>query len=184
MAKHKIVKFTDGLAKIQITDDFTEYLPLEDNKTLFINPDLKYVRGVSPEFWTVKDGVIWALEGEEFEERRKIMEIQSAVSQKSDHRLIEEILLKIEAVKDEARNNLVDSVNLLKSHENFQRREQSKINDRLVGETYRIDKDIDSVKQYIDQIVEVNENKIKQLNKNYIIVAVILSLLALIGIVK
>jgi hypothetical protein len=99
--KHKIVKFTNGLARVLITDDMTPYLPLEDNKNLFINPDLKYVRGVSPELWTVKDGIIWPMEGEALETRLSIVKVQpEAVVPPTKH--LTDLLLKLDVYKSES----------------------------------------------------------------------------------
>jgi hypothetical protein len=59
--KHRIVKFTDGRARVYITDDIANLV--EDENTL-INPDMSYVRGVSPEHWALKDGKLWPIEDE------------------------------------------------------------------------------------------------------------------------
>lgn len=59
--KHKIVKFTDGRARVYITDDIAN---LVEDETTLINPDMSYVRGVSPEHWTLKDGKLWPIEDE------------------------------------------------------------------------------------------------------------------------
>lgn len=59
MAKHKVVVFTNGVAKIVKTNDISAYV--NDKKTCFIDPILHHVRTVSPELWEVVDNKIVAI---------------------------------------------------------------------------------------------------------------------------
>jgi len=79
MAKHKIVQFIDGKARVSIVEDFKPHLESENGQDFFINPDLKAVWRVSPEFWTVKDGKIVPIEGKELEVKKKVSELASVI---------------------------------------------------------------------------------------------------------
>lgn len=132
MAKHKIVKFENGIAKIKVVPDFTEYLPLEDNKTLFINPDLKYVRGVSPEFWTVKDDMLWPMEGEELERRRKILTVQTAIPGKSDETIIDELLIQIESYRSELLREIEYNKNIIHVESDVRKNEVDELYSKII----------------------------------------------------
>jgi hypothetical protein len=70
--KHQVVRFENGRARVYITDDISNIV--EDETTL-INPDRSYVMGVSPEFWTIKDGKLWPIEDE-----KRIAEINASAA--------------------------------------------------------------------------------------------------------
>jgi hypothetical protein len=93
--KHQVVKFENGRARVYITDDISN---IKEDDTTLINPDRSYVMGVSPEFWTIKDGKLWPIEDEKL-----IAEINAsaaALAPSSDLKRIE-ILQRIEANEDQ-----------------------------------------------------------------------------------
>jgi hypothetical protein len=143
--KHQVVKFTNGRARIYITDDISS---ITEDETTLINPDMSYVRGVAPEFWTLKDGKLWPEE-----DQAKIDEIKrnaAAISAPSDLKRIE-LAQRIEQNEKAIEAQTVAF-----------KRAIAKIDEVLNAELEQINSSIDSSKAVLEERIalnKVNSNK-------------------------
>jgi hypothetical protein len=149
MAKHKLVKFTDGIAKVEIIEDFTPYLHLEDKKTLFLNPNLKLVRGVPPELWTVRDGNIVPLQGRDVNERLELLKVDQYIEQKSNVATqIQEEIEKVRQLSVDLHYKQVDSLKIISEHVDIN---ISALSDRILMTEKNIEDKLTKTKQLLNK---------------------------------
>lgn len=119
MAKHRIVTFTDGVARVQITDDFTPWLEKEDNKTVFINPDMRYAKGFPPELWEVRDGKIYGMDSEKAEERIHTLHLQAESRQPEIQDAVKKLFQTFDRKLDVVKESLEEEVALRINDDNY-----------------------------------------------------------------
>lgn len=78
MLKYKIVQFINGIARIHMTSDLSEF---KDKKDTYIDPDLSHVKGISPSYWGVKDNIIIPLNTKAYTIRKQ--ELHKSAAKKS-----------------------------------------------------------------------------------------------------
>lgn len=106
--KHKVVKFHNGVARIYVTRDLSGFR--HDGETTFVNPILTHLRGVSPEFWTVKNGQIVAMSLSESALRGRALMLESEISPSTKGQpAFSEAVRDIEDNKDKIRSVFKES---------------------------------------------------------------------------